>query len=489
LPAPHRLLAFTAGAAAAGLGVGVLSGGGLALVSCLAAVALAIGVPLRAGEDLGRGLAEGLALALGAGLAGLVFAPGWGALGVAMTLVVSAAGLAAWTGALRGLGAQPIVTCLALGWISLPYWGAIPLGVLNDVDALRVVLHSPLPILCGTFAGVDLLRAETLYRLLPQGQSVPYTYVAPLAGLAASMLPAALGSALLFLRRRGKAPRLRPIPAALLAFALLAAAPQTAQAQGLFPAPRQPSDNFEIGDMVTRVNLGYYVPRLTGFFQIVGQDGTGDKFHLNRDADLEPLYVMPTFEIALNWDNGGEIVIEYMEGVWHGQNRLEKTLDFEENLASANDSLDTKYRFRSLALLGSIDLPVADWLKFMVLTTNRYMKFEVEVETDSGVFEERNSSEGYAPAFGVGVDVLVWNVISAYGDIQWLDFTTEVFGGETGEYKFRYHEWRAGVRLELVQHAHISLEYYVLDLKIVKGESETFVQSLTGFRLFVSVLF
>jgi hypothetical protein len=109
------------------------------------------------------------------------------------------------------------------------------------------------------------------------------------------------------------------------------------------------------------------------------------------------------------------------------------------------------------------------------------------------IFRAHDTLETIVPTIGLGVDVLIWNVISAYGEIQYLDFTTDLFGtasqSDERGYESRYHEFRVGLRLELVEHAHVSVEYYGLELRSKLGNAEIYEQDLHGFRVEVSILF
>ena len=83
-------------------------------------------------------------------------------------------------------------------------------------------------------------------------------------------------------------------------------------------------------------------------------------------------------------------------------------------------------------------------------------------------------------------------MISVYGDVQWLDFRTSTFGAEDKRLTFKYREWRAGVRLELVEHAHIMAEYYSIETLVREGfneNKEEYRQNLQGVRVQVAILF
>ncbi|MBL4845419.1 MAG: hypothetical protein JKY65_07835 [Planctomycetes bacterium] len=415
--------------------------------------------------------------------------------------LLTTAYLALCGGVLLGLrswserGGQALATAVGCLALALPYLaGALPL---ESQTALSLVLHSPLPILSGTCAGEDLLRQGSLYRLLPAAQSVPYAYPSPLVALGSALALAALAwlprGVTLLRQARLEAPRV-PAPAlALLALALLLGAPQDARAQGLFPAPS--ADPSAGGDLKTRVRLGYYIPILEGFVRLdparaISEGRRGDRVDYLKQLDLSQNFLVPTFEIELAWENTGGLRVQYVEALWRGETQNNDVIiRLEEQRINVGNILDTRYRFRTIALGGYIDLPLADFLTARLLTTFRYVKNEIKIRASPQGLSIHNSQEAIIPTLGGGLDVSIWNVIYAYGDIQWLDFRTSTLGAEKGRWRFRYREWRAGIRLELVEHAHMMLEWYSLFLDIRDHNREQYRTDLMGLRFMVAVQF
>ena len=58
-----------------------------------------------------------------------------------------------------------------------------------------------------------------------------------------------------------------------------------------------------------------------------------------------------------------------------------------------------------------------------------------------------------------------------------------------GRWQFHYREMKLGVRLELVEHCHVSVEFYSLETVAVDGGRERFDQRLNGGRLQVAIKF
>lgn len=489
-------------------GVGALLGGALwltgsaslAAAGVLGALLVALFVPWRAALAQGplarraaHALAECAALLVGLSVFHLWTDPGL-LLACFSYLFLGAVGLCGLTLGLGGAG-QVVATLGALLFLALPYFARVALQWMDDATAMGAVLHAPLPILCGTFGEADLLRQGSLYRLFPISQSFPYAYPSPAFAVWLALQGAALGWTpvvvqALWRRWRARAEAGSPptVAPALLVLAVLLFAPETAQAQALFPQPT-PQKN-ATGDLVTRVRLGYYLPILEGEVKLDGQpDGLeGTAMSFNRHLDLEPVFIIPTFEVELSWDNAGRLYIQYLEHQWRGETQVTKNFQFEEQTLRSGTVITNRYRFRTIALGGAMDLPIADFIKAYILTVQRYVKYDLKVR-GLPAFAGRNSLETFVPTIGAGVDILVWNIISAYGDFNWIDFRTSVLGGEDDRWEFKYVEWRAGLRLELVKHAHVMVEYYHLRLQVEDGGKERFDHKMAGFRIHVSVLF
>lgn len=485
-------------------GCGLLAGAvapSAAHLFLLVALVLCLGVPLLVAESSCaltsralpfRALWGTLGALAGAGLLGVLRFPPAGVLLACAYLgsgALALAGLTRWS----RRGGQALATGLGLSALAGPYLvGALGLSA---ETTLGLVLHSPLPILVGTCAGEDLLRQGSLYRLLPAAQSLPYAYpsaqVALLSALALAGLawaPAAWG------RLRGLRVRV-PAPALALALgALLLAAPQEAAAQGLFPSPGG-ADPYAAGSLETRVRLGYYLPELRGFVRVdparrISSNRRGDEIDFLRKLDLAQQFVVPTFEVELAWPNVGGLRVQYLEALYQGETQSQfQILQFEEQRINVSNVLNTRYRFRTVALGGHVDIPLAEFITLKVMSTFRYVKNEIRIRATPQGISVRNSQESIVPTIGAGIDVFIWNVISVYGDIQWLDFRTSILGAEDSRWRFHYREWRAGVRLELIEHAHVMVEWYSLTLGIRDYFTEEYLTDLQGLRVMVSIQF
>lgn len=437
------------------------------------------------------------ALLIGLGLAGpAAFGPG---------LVAGLGYLLLWALTLIGVtcscgrAGQPVATALGVVVLAFPYYAELVRGLLGvgDLTAMALVLHAPLPVLSGSFGDVDLLRQGALYQRFPLGQAYPYSYPAPAAAFFVLVQLTAVAWARPVLPRlwerlrrpsaeegRGSAAPLAIAVAALV----LVGAPDTAQAQ-LFPQPSR--EGKSDGDLVTRVRLGYWVAVLDGDVQIKGNQvpALGSRFSFNRHLDLDPEFLLPTFEVELSWENTGRIYVQYIENRWKGERQTKRNFVFEEQTLFGGNLQETKYTYRTIAIAGAVDLPISDWLNGYIITTQRYVKHEITIRGLPQGFYARNSLETYFPTIGIGAQVLIWNVISAYGDVQWLDFRTSAFGGEEGRFDFKYREFRFGARLSLVEHAHVMVEYYHLETQIKDGKNEKYKNKLLGVRVQVSILF
>ncbi|MGE0706849.1 MAG: hypothetical protein AB7N76_06555 [Planctomycetota bacterium] len=469
----------------------------LAAAALVLAAGLTVWVPARAarGEDQDRAragcaLGEALLALLAAGVAGLLAGAAPAALGAVLLYLAAyaalLAGVAAWP------GGQALATTLGALLLGAPYLAGIALPGASPGVLLELVLRAPLAVLCGTCAGVDVLRMGSLYQVFPAAQQLPYAY----PGLGAALAPLLLAALAAWAPRAWRAVSARALAGGarvalpLLALGLVLGGAAPARAQGLLPAPSG-ADPSATGDLQTRVRLGYYLPRLEGSLRVdpAYPPDHGDNLSFARHLDLNQAFTIPTFEIELAWPNAGGFRLQYLENEWKGETQTTQSLLFEEERIQPLQNLDVYYRYRTIALGGSLDLPVASFLTIKLMTTTRYVKHEFKVRAFPQALSERNSLEAILPTVGAGVDVFIWNVISAYGDIQWLDFRTSLFGNEDKRFTLRYREWRAGVRLELVEHAHVMVEWYSLFTDVRDGSVERYKTELNGLRVMVAVLF
>jgi hypothetical protein len=495
--------------AAAGVTLGLLTllargGAGseraaLAVLLVAAAVVVAVVGPWRAAERGPRRAALDVLLASASvALPGLALGKAGALLGGALWVALFGLALVGLTLLVSGRRGQVVATAAGLLLVAWPHvGGGVAAGLGRDAraTALEVTLLTPLPVLGGTFAGADVLRSGRLYGEFPLGQSLPFGYASPTLALevvaAAALLLALLAAGRARAARRPDRGRL-PAAAPLLALGLLVALPGQAQAQ-LFPEPSSGDGTPQIGDLSTRVNLGYWPADLTGYLQVDARDGTkGSKFSFDRVLELEDIFVIPTFEVSFAWENGGRIGIQYLEGVWYGEAVNGQPRRYEESVFNAGDFLESRYRYRTIALMGEVFIPltfISDALTLRIITTQRYIKQESKIRSVTSRQSERNSIETLVPTLGVGIDLLIWEVISGYADIQYLDFTTSWFGGEDGRWEMHYREWHVGVRLELVEHAHVMLEWYSVETTVEDGRKDKYRQDLSGPRLQVAILF
>jgi len=505
---PARRLGPIAGQAAAGglAGIAVVAAapaGGpprAALILAAAAIAAALVPSWRAAASRSAGAAGrageawlGWAAALGgyalvAVLAGL---PPRAALGLVYVLLAGGA-LGTFAAALGPRAGQLAASGLGLLALGLPYFAGPALPFLGERALVDLALHSPLVTLCGSFAGFDLLRAPSLYAAFPASQGAPFAYPAPALALGAAGAAALGAGAVALGAAGGRRLRGRRLVAPAAAVLLLLAAPDPAAAQTIIPpAPRGDAEGSGFG---TRVHLGYWIPQLEGSFKLDGQDGPANRFGLRKNLDLERILILPTFEVNFAWEGTGKIGITYGEAIWTGQKFQGTARKFEEFIFSAGSVLETRYKWRTIALVGEVELPLFDFANVRLITTQRYVKHEVTVLSLQDLFEARDSFETLIPTIGLGADVFIWGVISAYGDVHWIDFRTTLFREREDQLDFFYREWRLGVRLELVEHAHVLVEWYSLETNIKKGRVARggrieYDQSLQGVRVQVAVRF
>ena len=452
------------------------------------ALSLALVAPSFAAPSLRRTLGHLAATVLAAvatlcalGALALGAAPG-----VALYLALFGAALVTLRHALGDTLGPPLAILTGLLALAAPYGLDPVLAPLPDLTRLQLTMASPLTVLCGSFAGFDILRSPTLYEQFPLGQSLPYAYMAPSAALVPWAVATAVFGAVVAARRKLAIPR-GAVVALAFSFVLFDAEPAQAQ---LFNDPQQSGPNDAVGDLVTRVSLGYWLTDLDGSVTLDGKDGrTGARLGFDRSFDLRPIFLVPTFDVAFTFENGGKIGLQYAEGQWNGEDTNFGLANFEEQTIEFNNLLEAEYKYRTIALIGELYLPALDFLNIRLITTQRYVKHSLRVRALPQGFSGKNTLEVLVPSVGAGVDFQIWGVISGYADLQWLDFRTSVFGTGNDRWDFRYREWHVGARLELIEHAHFIVEWFSLETRIVDGNRETFQQDLNGFRFQISVLF
>lgn len=509
-PRARSLLAVGVGSAGLGLAIGLLGGplshpgGRAAWVLFLGALALSLLGPGLAARPaappgaiaarLSRAGLGSAAAALGLLLGGLLAgAPADALPGGALYLALFGLALGGLTAAL-GRAGQVLGSGLGLLGCSLPWWAGAAFGGWSDDAQVRAVLWSPLPALAGSFAGLDPLRQGGLYQAFPAAHSVPFAYLSPAGALIAPLLLVA-GAAVLLLLRRALARATGGVPRGALAavvLLLLLARPEPARAQAIFEPT--PAPDSQIGDLETRVLLGYWLPRLSGKLKLEGKFQPGNDFSFRRHMDLEDLLVLPTFEVGLMWRNGGRVAIQYMEAFWNGETQLDNTRSFKDIDLPINSVIDSTYKYRSIALQAELHIPIYDFAVLRIIQTTRYIKHETKIRSFDrlNVISVHNTLEAIVPEIGVGADVSIWGPIHVYGDIQWLDFRTSINGAQENRFKFHHREYKLGVRLELVDQAHVLVEWFSLEHSVKDGKrnsAEYYEQNLNGIRVQVAVLF
>jgi hypothetical protein len=88
------------------------------------------------------------------------------------------------------------------------------------------------------------------------------------------------------------------------------------------------------------------------------------------------------------------------------------------------------------------------------------------------------------PAVGPGFDIFIVDKVYLYGSVEWLDLS---YGGGHN-LVYHYREAHAGVRLELVEAAHIGVEYYLLEVG-AEDSRHSYRQRIMGPKVWVEVQF
>jgi hypothetical protein len=370
--------------------------------------------------------------------------------------------------AARRLGAgAALVLGLGVGFFLLgaPYFlgdvvSALP-RTLEEPSVNALVVVSPTLALPGTFFGIDSFREATLYRSFEPVQDVLWSYASPVEALLLQGVLAALalGAGALVKRLAGR----RVVVAAVLL--LLLAAPSRAEAQ-IFGGGETPGETpeGEIGPMTTRIRLGYIVPFIDGNFKVTGftPENAPTRFDLNNDLHLNLQYAIPTFELDVGWQGAGRVWIEYWEAVFTGDfvSPAFQGVAFKNLVIPPDEIGIVNYRFRTISLNGRLDIPLLDWLTLQVILTTRYIHWETRFRAPKLGLRDVSNFDVIIPAVGPGLDVFVVDKVYLYGSIEWLDIS---YGGGHN-LVYHYREAHAGLRLELVEAAHIGVEYYLLEV-------------------------
>lgn len=502
-------LGLTAALALALVGATAGLPGPRALAFLLQAEALLVGLagPWLAARvledgDLARGAARGLLhLLLGGAVVTVAsLARGGDAVAVALAQVylgLVGAGLFALTVAtgtgrpVRGLVVGLGAAALGLGfpWLGGDLVAALPVEA--EASAVSwLVVACPAVAASGTFAGIDVFRGAVLYDRFRAVQDVGVQYASPARAVAFQAVLAALCAGAAFVARR--LPRKAGGAAAALALTLVLGAPSRAEAQMLGGgADSPPAPEGEIGPMGTKVRLGYVVPFLDGHFRVASPPPRfATEFDLQRDLDLHLAYAVPTFELELGWKGAGRVWAEYWEAQYHGSFLSPQPAEatFRNLVVPATEVAAVEYRFRTVAVRGAVEIPILDWVTLSLVGTTRYVHWFTKVRAPRQFQRQEANFDGIAPGIGPGVDVFITDKVYVYGDIAWLDFS---LGGLLGDKKgpeIHYREGHAGVRLELIEHAHVGVELYFLEVGIEDGRYD-YRQRILGPRIWVEIQF
>ncbi|MBI3722926.1 hypothetical protein HY251_03070 [bacterium] len=454
------------------------------------------------GPALAAFAAAGLSLLVAGALRGV---PGAGAGLLAQLLLlffgVGVFSLSLAVGKRAGSGAA-LAAGLVLGAVLLgfPYLGGDLVAALphaaEEAAVYWIVALCPAIALAGTFAETDPFRDGILYeRFRPVGLGeVGCQYASPARALLVHAAIAAAFAVIAALARRkpgqrhppgavgvggeeGSAPLSKGIALAVLLLLLLS--PGTARAQNAPPAEG------EIGPLGTRVRLGYLLPFTDGSFKVSAYHGAfANRFDFKRDVDLQPEFITPTFEAEVGWQGAGRVWVEY----WEAHQKGEVIAPFESTLAYRNitiprsDTARVSYQFRTVALHGSLDIPILDWVTLKITGTTRYAHFFTELRDRRIFLKDENNYDILIPGLGAGFDAFILDKIYVYGSLEWLDFSF------FNHAPIHYREALLGVRLELLEYAHLGVEFYGLEIGVTSPRSE-YHQRVLGPRIWVGIQF
>ena len=497
----ETLLAALSGGAALALSVatrGVAPDRALALSLLVLALLVAIAAPLAAVQEEPRRRRGALA-ALGAFAAVLVAAaflrggsPSSAALGsLYVVLHGLALGLATNALAPRIGRAAALATGLLASFFLLgsPYFAGDLVGTLprpgKELSLQALVLLSPSVALPGTFAGIDVLREDVLYRLFRPSQDVGWSYASPAAALLvqAILVLLALGARKVSVSfPRSRAAKAAPV------LLLLVLAPRPAHAQvtsgGASPTATPEGD---IGPLNIKIRLSYIVPFIEGNFKVTGYtpDNFPSRLDLVHDLGLTLQYAIPAFEVDVGWPGAGRVWLEYWEAVFKGDFLSPDFLGvaFKNLVVPSDDVGIVEYSFRTIALNGRLDIPVLDWLTLEIIATTRYAHWNTTMRVPQIGAKEISNLDAIFPCIGAGFDLFIVDQIYAYGSVEYLDFS--IFGGSIVSH---YTEIHGGLRLEFIQQAHVGAEFYMLEVGL-NDSRHSYRQRILGPRIFVEVQF
>ena len=242
--------------------------------------------------------------------------------------------------------------------------------------------------------------------------------------------------------------------------------------------------------MNTRVRLGYIVPFIDGNFKTTGftPDRVASRFDIDHDLNFQLQYAIPTFEVDVGWQGAGRVWLEYWELYYKGDFL---SPSFEgvtwKNLKVPPGEIGiVDYRFRTIALNGRLDIPVLDFVTLQIVATTRYVHWETKMRVPKTGQKDEAHIDYLFPCIGPGFDVFVVDKVYVYGSVQWLDL--ELGFGKGEDVITHYREAHAGVRLELVETAHVGVEFYCLEVGL-DNDRDSYRMRVIGPRIWVEVQF
>jgi len=269
-----------------------------------------------------------------------------------------------------------------------------------------------------------------------------------------------------------------PLQIALITFAALALA-EPCSAQGAKPGTG------------SRIRLLYRIPRQE---LRVRKDAEvkGNTFRPIDDLESDLEFVSPAF--GLDVDTGvGTLSFDYNQTLSRGATTLTNNIVFDGDLFTKRSVVRSRTAYREAEATLSIPFPLDDSLDLRLILGVRYLRFEAELRAESFPGRVNSATNYFIPVIGGGFDFFVFDKTYVFGAIRLLSynldskdtlglFNSSIDAGVT------FREWRAGVRLELVEWGALILDYRSLTMTIHR-KGARFRQILDGPAFGVSVKF
>jgi len=240
--------------------------------------------------------------------------------------------------------------------------------------------------------------------------------------------------------------------------------------------------------MNTRVRLGYIVPWIDGNFKTTGftPDHFPSRIDLANDLHLTLQYAIPAFEVDIGWPGAGRVWVEYWEADFKGDflSQPFEGVTFKNLVVPTDEIGIVDYRFRTISLNGRLDIPVLDFVTLQLIATTRYVHWDTTVRVPKTGQKEQTNFDVIFPCIGPGVDVFIVDKVYFYGSLEWLDLS---FGGGH-QLVYHYREAHAGIRLELIDAAHVGGEFFLLEVGL-NSKRHSYRQRILGPRIWVEVQF